>query len=138
MYFYLILDENDEEIKKCTKKCIEKVREPGGEKPKDANHLGKLQRKEKNKLKSFEEEENPPQGEIKPQAKTKKFSQNSDKCYFTDQNSTNFCNKIIDVEGKDHRKKSLHNCLNYFCPLCCESDFQGIFLKNEFFINYRE
>lgn len=93
--------------------------------------MGKSQKNEKNQVKSIKDKENTPLNEIKSIKKTKQLLKNHDICYFTEGNSKNFCNKIIDAEAKDHRKKNLHNCCNYFCPLCCESEFQDSFFKKK-------
>ena len=116
----------DEEIKKCTKTCVEKVREGKGKNNSQINQKNIEYKKDYQNKKSESNEVN--QKTVNPRTKEKEEVKNQEgECSYKFGNEE-FCEKNIDSNAKDYRKRNVQTCKKYFCPLCCEIKASGIFI----------
>jgi len=103
----IFLDELDEEIKKCTKTCVDRVREN-----KDKKKKTKEEFEDENKAVEIKEKNQ----NVEKVDKNKQVQ----KCTHENGRNEKFCLDFVDEHSKDYRKKSQEICKKYFCPLCCE------------------
>lgn len=111
----------DEEIKKCTKTCVEKVREGKGKNNSQINQKNTENKKNLQSAKSENNEAN------QVNSITKEEKNQEGECSYKFGNEE-FCDKNIDQNSKDYRKKNVQTCKKYFCPLCCEKKSSGLYL----------
>lgn len=122
--FLFFIDELDEEIKKCTKTCVEKVREGKGKINSPINQKNPENKKDYQSKKSESEEGN--QKIVNPKIKEKEGEKNKEgECSYKLGNEE-FCEKNFDPNAEDYRKRNVQTCKKYFCPLCCEKKTSGI------------
>ena len=122
----------DEEIKKCTKTCVEKVREGKGKNSQIDQKNAENKKDQDKKSESNEvDQKTLNQKTIEKEAEKNKEGECSYKF-----GNEEFCEKNIDPNAQDYRKRNVQTCKKYFCPLCCEKIATGIFINN--FIKYRK
>ena len=104
-------------MKKCTKICVDKFRESKEKKNKKED-----KKKTKNSKNFMPKTKNSNNIERK----------NASECLYTNELNKKFCGQNVDLNSKDYRKKSIDECLKYFCPICCEeftTSFFSIFFS---------
>ena len=115
----------DEEIKKCTKTCVDKVRKNKGKNNTHSYHENVENENDPKTQKNEEATVEHKTENIKVTEKNEQGNQEKN-CFYKDEKYSEFCEANVDPNSKDYRKKNGPTCIKYFCPLCCEQQSLGV------------